>query len=255
MKVKIIVLILLSIICTSCSNLGGQIVLDKLHDKNEKFGLMVFRPMFFETKESTEAFCSDGVFSNLTENNELSIWYKLDGSSFEGAMGKHIGVTRKCKLLRTELDDKLFVIEPRKQISLLTWKPDILRPEYFYNVEMLPEGRYYISSIAKYHTGNAYYLKKKFTKNEGPSFYIKAGKINYLGDLYHSSLLLVKPGGFFSNGTYCTSFRVCDRNQDAQAFLKKFYPEINLPFTKSLLEKHQGQVLNQNPTPQPFQRI
>lgn len=209
--------------------------LKKLYDKNEKYGVVVFRPMYFKTAKLASEFCSLGVISN-----GLNIDNKLIVGTNPGILNQEI-----AKCVGRSISERWNAPEKKLLDSLFTEKPPtfwgglrsaVFKPEYFYGVVILPEGKYYFNGLVHYEANERF--SKEFTNGEnGPYFLVKAGYVNYIGDLCLTSLSFVKSLGFFSNKSeYKSSFEICDRYKDAHDFFKKSYPEVDLPFIKNLIK-------------------
>lgn len=110
-----------------------------------------------------------------------------------------------------------------------------LKSDYFYIVGMLPEGWYnmthMIYTIGSY---NTYIRSYTYTYKENEiSFYIKAGHINYIGDLYMADAHVTKVNFFGSNDAAFRMSIFCMPKR-AQKFFNTHFPEIKLPFVTSL---------------------
>lgn len=63
---------------------------------------------------------------------------------------------------------------------------------------------------------------------------VKPGEINYIGDIYLKKGKKV-PTGFFENKKFHSDLFAQDKSEEARNFMKKYYPEFDLPFNSSLL--------------------
>jgi hypothetical protein len=78
---------------------------------------------------------------------------------------------------------------------------------------------------------------QSFTKEESPyHFFVKGGHTNYLGDLYFMSPQK-ESSNWFSPDLFSLSIRQYNFSEHAKTFMKKFHPEIQLPFVESLLKR------------------
>jgi hypothetical protein len=101
---------------------------------------------------------------------------------------------------------------------------------------MMPAGDYFIRCILlDMYSGisSLSYLSLKDANKY--HFHVTAGRINYIGDLYVLPTQLVEKGSLFSEDKYPTLVLIHDRYLEAQSFMKKFYPEIELPFIKNII--------------------
>jgi len=230
--------------CSSCAGKFSNKKLDltELEDSESDLGVFVFRPMFFKSMQDVRYFISTGTSNNLsTSNNEVSVHAKAVKAIKEGSwgFGVDLGKYRNNAYKVWTNDDSMskFIIRPTKKEGLFSpGVPPILKPEYFYHVGMLPEGEYFITTIFCPTGYGQEYLRKLFKKNEKKyHFYIKAGHVNYIGDLYFTGPQQKKKGGFFSFDTYQIKMILADRYQASKDFLREFLPEVKLPIRKSLL--------------------
>src|SRR5690606_13624188 len=108
--------------------------------------------------------------------------------------------------------------------------------EYFYyNVGMLPEGRYYIDSYRHSFEWNSWY-EKRFTKDEKKYYFdIKAGQVNYLGDLYMAHTGRTE-GGFLTTKKHYTQHMLANKIGFAKDYMKDYYPSIKWPFRTALIK-------------------
>ncbi|MBU0744364.1 MAG: hypothetical protein KKE11_03235 [Gammaproteobacteria bacterium] len=228
--IKTSVLIFLSALCISCS-LVERIDTTELHNKKTKQGLAIFRAIYFE----------DG--SGLTEDSQVSVWAWGSRKVYQISRGPYWRPVINDK----KIDQKLFIAIPSAKSS----RKNILKPEYFYDISILAEGEYELWGVT---------FRNKYDKNSSfsmsnPSdyhFHITAGAVNYIGDLYILSPT-IKEKGWLSPSSeryiehtplqwlvpknkYTGQYLIVDRHQEAQNFVKKFYPEINLPFTKNIIK-------------------
>src|SRR4051812_31518400 len=146
---KTFYLILLALLCTSCAmkDQSGEIDLAKLYNKNEKYGVVICRGMFFdhqhtltkflENESSVKLMPYNSLYIDAKEisENTIQVGYMVGGSSSE-----------QQELFGLLADSSPLVIKPYT-IGFLSIEPAILKPEYFYTVKMLPQGEYYISSM------------------------------------------------------------------------------------------------------------
>ena len=101
------------------------------------------------------------------------------------------------------------------------------KPEFFYTIKVLPQGKYYFSRIQA--LGMDRFLYKKDSMYY---FDVKAGYVNYLGDFYLSSP--ERSIGFWDD-SYTLNTLLLDKSKQAKDFITKFHPEIKLPFITNLI--------------------
>ena len=229
---RIISLIILGFISSSCTmahHTYGKVELTKINDSTEKYGIIVFRAMFFKYDTSAKKFVNDEKSINLTHTNRVDIFAKnpLEDKFF----GYKISGDFPYPDEWDKKKDKLIL-----QKGVYGWfesTQEILMPEYFYTIRMLPEGEYYFSHTAfDFHYDR--YLEQRYDQKDSPyKFYVQAGKINYLGDLYFMSP--ERTSFFFSE--YNAVIALLSRAPEAKAFMKNYYPEINLPFITNIIKR------------------
>lgn len=236
---RIIGMVFLAMILSSCAAKNyGAVDLAKLHNKDEKYGIVVFRSMFFKYEMDADAFSQNVNSIKLSGSNEAYVLAK-DSSKKQkydySWNGYQIGGAWSYKS-DWEEKHKRFTVQ-KGQIGLWDSTPEILMPEYFYTVKMLPEGRYYFSR-AMFDFRDQGYLEQNFDLSESPfSFTVRSGHINYLGDLY---FLSPEKQGFWGS-KYNAGIALLDKSHQAEEFMNKYYPDINLPFMTNLIISNHNQ--------------
>lgn len=223
---KILLPIFLSIICTSCSIFyfdSMHINVEKLYSQKEKYGIVVFRPIYF--KHGYNDSLQGGLFVGSIVARPMEVSRRLTEVS-DYCMGCRRDISGKV------LNEKMFWVDPNAKDARST----SFKPEAFYGITMMPAGDYFIRCILldmHYVMGSLNYLSLNDANKY--HFHVTAGRINYIGDLYVSHAAFMKTGGPFSWDKYSAPVRIYDRYLDAQSFMRKFYPEINLPFIKNII--------------------
>ncbi len=237
--IKILYLIILSFLCscTTYHHEKGRVDIEKIRNSQEKYGVILFRPIFFKDLNMAQNFLNDEFSLNLSYENEM--W--IDAKDYLGKNSYNIGRSEPFTHEEREREFRFakvhkvtrgieriappFTYEEQKNESRFTKAKvgsfDTLYyyPEFFYSVKMLPEGEYYISYIRYYRGYYSGSLVQSFNyKNSVYRFYVKANKINYLGDLYFMSPS--ESNGFFS-GTYTIQQTLLDISDKAKLFVAK----------------------------------
>lgn len=246
-KYSYLLLVIFSFFCISCVHnshpFQGNIELDRVNNKNEKMGIVLIRPMFMHFIYKRNV---------LTHSNKLMI-YAVESSKasslpkeknllkeilFTGAPNpfshnNYIELSERGKVDGIKIEDKIFSSKSSQEKGGFGFmSPSTYTLEYFYGLTMLPEGKYYIADLfAK--TASIEYIFNYKHENQFYYFEVKAGYVNYLGDFYISSPKHV--GGIFSSKNQHI-FKIIDKPEQAQNFFKKYYGNINLPFTQSLIK-------------------
>ena len=233
---RILGLILLAGLCSSCGLKGpnhGAVDLTKLQDSEAKYGVVVFRSMYFGNEEQEGKFIQNDNTLILTGYDESAFYAKKYAEDKSGVFyfGYQIGGNSWGSDEAKE-KEKRFEKTPRKAGGISSgtlFTMATYYPEFFYTVKMLLEGDYYVSRIQA--GGYDRYYNQKETPYH---FSVKAGHINYLGDLYLSNPK--RDEGFFSN-TYSLNVNLLDESNEVRVFLVKYHPEINLPFAVNLIQR------------------
>lgn len=235
---KSLSLIIVGILCSSCKGSSSKTIdLTKLHNSNEQYGIVVFRPMFFKYTEMMERFTHDSssvILGYPNGSNEVYVYAKeMEGKKAQDSIfGYQVGGTWHS----TEEDierSKLFTI------SRGEGQPPMYRPELFYTVSMIPAGNYYINRTMFNFGGVSFsveknYIENRYSKKESPFYFsVQAGKINYLGDLYFFSPERIN----YFLSTYNTNVALIDKANEAKDYMKLFYPQLHLPFITNFIRK------------------
>lgn len=240
-------IVFLMMFCASCKSHSSNTErnLEKLRDIKANLGVFIARPMFFASREMAENFGSTFFSNELIHKNSLTL--EVAEPSSMGSLlrrnAAYIGRDSGDNVRILKNDDSMlkFIITPAKFTGGIfneLAKDAVVRPEYFYSVGTLPEGEYFIQGIRCSGCGRAFgsSLQRVFKENEDKYyFYIKAGHINYIGDFYWAEPKLERYG-FFMPTEYNLSCKVYDKSREAETFLKDFFQDIDLPYTKSILQ-------------------
>lgn len=223
---------MLTLLCSGCGTRfieKGNIDQAKLYDNKEKYGVVLFRGVFFNNVDQMEMFYQDDENIKLSESNDLYVsvmpstkydLYLIGGTSYGSK--------------NAEEKEKLFTKTPRV-VEFLNPKSPTFYPQYFYTLKMLPEGEYYINKIQFTSPKGKSYLESSYSKKDSPYYFtVRSGQINYLGDLYLSSPM--KNGGFFSK-EYNLGSMLLNESDKAEAFMKIHHSDIQLPFTTNLIQR------------------
>jgi hypothetical protein len=233
-------LIVFALLCTSCgtSKYNQEMNCANPSVANSKYGLVLLRTIFFKKNSELLQFGKDEFSVKLlSEGNRASIYAKE--SSEEIGVLTHYGYQIGGNgVAYCNIKPKNFVISKTDYGFLGKNDEYIVKPEWFYSLRMLPEGEYFLSNIAFdfYSRGfsDSRHLYKIFdNKHQSPlTFVVKAGKINYLGDIYFSSPEL-KHGNLLSRDSYKAGIAIKNENIKAKAFMSKYYPDIDFPFAEN----------------------
>ena len=232
---RILSLVALVMVLSSCAAKNyGAVDLSKLRDKNEKYGIVVFRSMFFKYEKDAKVFSQNDNKINLDSSNEAYVFAKDSGSKQKydySWNGYQIGGAWSYKSDWEEKRKKFIMQKGKMGWTQAGAVPEILMPEYFYTIKMMPEGRYYFSRTI-FDFDYRRYLEQEFGLNDSPfAFTVRSGHINYLGDLY---FLSPEKQGFWGS-KYSAGVVRLNKSHQAEEFMRKYHPEINLPFMTNLI--------------------
>lgn len=166
--------------------------------KSKKYGVLVARTVFYEQKYNFATMYFESYL------NGKSTHYDHVSNEFT----KHRDVLKKEKGNSAELLD-----------------------DYHYSVVFAEPGKYDIRRFYSFISRSMMNLKLNKTHL---CFNVKPGEINYIGDIYIKKGEQV-PTGFFENKKFHSDLFAQDKSEEARNFMKKYYPEFDLPFNSSLL--------------------
>lgn len=233
---RIISLVILTILFTSCSKVNQRNT--ELNEVNDN-GTIVFRAMFFEDKQVAEKFTYDSSSVRLNYpigSNEMYVFAKktLDNKSQNSTFGYQIGGTHNPS-------EKLRKLKEKHNMSFFVSTvetPHSHSPEFFYNVISLPAGDYYINkAIFNFHKldtspNKLEYQVLNYSQKESDCYFtVEANKINYLGDLYFTA------GEPYFIGMILNAM-LLNKSSEAENFMKKFYPQLHLPFIENFIRRN-----------------
>lgn len=225
---QISIIIMIGFICSSCTfphQKYGAVDLTKLNSSEEKYGIVVFRSMFFDKANLAEKFINDESSIKLDSSSDVFIFAKnpLENKYLGYMVGGSWPYESEWEEKKKRFTIQKFVMGWSKSV------PEILMPEYFYTVKMLAEGDYYFSSISF-----ARFRREFDEKERAYNFHVKAGKINYLGDLYFAAPK-IETVNFWTESEYSTEITFLNKSAEASEFMHKYHPEIKLPFITNLI--------------------
>lgn len=226
---KSITIGLVAVFLVGC--VSGPINLQKLNNKSNSYGIVVFRPIYFSSNENMDIFTQKGLLASdsfvfvSAWNEELSVRFKEDNYFISdqyltnGKIASH----------------NLYALNIKNSSGNVV---GLYSQHAAYGVTMLLAGNYRMGCITmddKSHwTGRNEY--KNMPDPDSYRFDVKAGEINYIGDLYIYDPKIEKKSTFFSEAQYSSSVIIVDRNGDAAKFMKKAYQDLKLPFRVKLIK-------------------
>lgn len=232
---KAVCLIVLGLLCSSCTIPNrGAVDLTNLRSSDQKYGVVVMRSMFFKNRDDAELFLQGEPSLAREISNEAHVYAKGDVGTVDEFNSLQLGY--QIGGVRWHTDDekerkKLFGGNYIRNIVNIE-VPTTFKPEYFYTITMLPVGDYYISAV----TFNFHYkshLEQRYDRKDSQyRFSVKAGQVNYLGDLY---FLSPQSSGFIFR-THSANVALRNEFTKAKAFIKKFHPELDLPVVDTPLK-------------------
>ena len=188
--------------------------LDKIHNPTSRYGVVLFRPIYFENGEP-DYICSQKL-EPIEWSNDMSISIKPGYY--------HIS---RAPIAEERAIEFIYERESFMHSSMA-------KPEYFYGVRMLPEGRYYFKSI--YTTPG----HKEYKETEKVNYFdVKAGEVNYIGDYYWMNSVKYDinfKDALMSQTRGSVEIKLCDRFDEAKQFFQKHYSHVKLPIKKNLLK-------------------
>ena len=277
---RFILLSVIALTCVSCSPTKDKyplynssqhdhgIDLSKLEDENGiKYGVAFFRTVFSNSTESINGRCNNNLKNietkgfppnlrvhaiNSADTSKISVHKGISDLNSFKISNKHFDAAFYNKDEKVNLHQDMLEVTGDKEVYFWTpWKNKdqlfIFKPDYYYGATIMPEGKYYITSISGFDSSNyaEYYPKfleqpqnfeKTFSRGEeAPYFTIKAGEINYLGDLYWQEPIYLR-GGIIISKKYKLNWWLCDKLDDAGKFFEKYYPNSHLKITKSTIK-------------------
>ncbi len=229
---KCLYLIIVGLLCVSCADKYDQ-KMDCFNPANkEKYGLVLLRAIKFEEQEELRQFQKDESSSRFFTSSRVTI-YAEEISEETGTIGipgymiSGWHVSSNCKNIK----EANFVVTPEYKY-FVGYTPAIVKSEAFYRFIMLPEGEYYINSAELFLHHGKFIRSTYKNKQQSPlSFVVKAGKTNYIGDLYFVSPK-IKDKNFFTADTYTYKLLIVDKKDKAKDFMSKYYPNIDFPFVE-----------------------
>lgn len=220
----------IAFICVSCVHKNaGEVNISELEKHKAEYGVVVFRSMFFANDALVEEFIAD--------NNFLKLSYSYNVSSYARSFSNNQGHWLQGYQVAgsTDLKEKARFIKQKRESGFFKVVSEIVSPEYFYTVTMLPKGEYYLRRATFNYSGSGSYLEQSFDAKDSPfAFIVEPGSINYIGDLYYMS---PKSASFWMS-TYNVDMLLVNDGARAKKFMENYHPEIKLPFTINLLKKN-----------------
>jgi len=271
----------ITLMCISCSPTKDKYLLynsaqhdhavdiSKLEDENGiKYGVALFRTVFLNSPESINGGCNNnlknietkgfppnlGVYAmNSEDTSKISVHRGISDLNSFKISNKHFDASFYNKDTKISLSQDMLEVKGSREIYFWTpWKNKledfIFKPDYYYGVTIMPEGKYYITSISNFNSSDpAKYFpqclerpqdfEQRFSRGEeAPYFTIKAGEINYLGDLYWEEPIYLRGRGFIIRKRYKLNWWLCDKLDDARKYFEKYYHNSNVKITKSIIK-------------------
>ena len=197
--------------------------LDKIHNSDSKYGVVLFRPIYFENADP-DYICNQKLQSiewrtSLRTIIRPSYFYISRHPNNEGQAIEFV-------------DKAPSFFEYASYLS--KGKTRLAMPEYFYGVRMLPEGRYYFESV--YGTPGS----RDYKETEEVNYFdVKAGEVTYIGDYYWMNNVEFDRNfkdSLMSQTRGSVEIKLCDRFDEAKQFFQKYYSHVKLPIKKNLLK-------------------
>ena len=186
--------------------------LDKIHSPDSKYGVVLFRPIYFENADP-DYICKQKL-EPIESNSSLRIII-------------HPSYSYISRDTTNEKRSAEFIYEQGFFMYMA-------KPEYFYGIRILPEGRYYFNSVSS--TAG----RRDYKETEKVNYFdVKAGEITYIGDYYWMNN--VKYDSNFKDALMnrtrgSVEIKLCDRFDEAKQFFQKYYSHVKLPIKKNLLK-------------------
>lgn len=275
---RVYFLFLIALTCVSCNPTKDKYPLynasqhdhgadlSKLEDENGiKYGVALFRTVFSNSSESINRRCNNNLKNietkagfppnlrvhaiNSEDTSKISVHRGVSDLNSFKISNKHFDAAFYNKNTKVSLTKDMLEVKGTEEIYFLTpWKSKhkdyIFKPDYYYGVTIMPEGKYYITSIsgfdssnyAEYYEHEEYFEQRFLWGEEAPYFTIRAGEINYLGDLYWQEPIYLRRGFINFGKKYKLNWWLCDKLDDAKKFFVKYYSNNHLKITKSFIK-------------------
>ena len=228
------IFIMCSLLLTSCSaplyETRTKIDLLKLNDSNSRYGVTLFRAIYFDNN-SSDTICNIRL-PNLEYDYPLSI--SVHPSYNKGGYFEYITGNPDSDIVSQFKTKAPSYLEGFADFISFNQKPIMTMPEYYYGVRMLPEGRYYFKTIY----GSPGHRDYKETE-EVNYFDVKAGEVTYIGDYYWMNNVKFDRNfkdHLMSQTRGSVEIKLCDRFDEAKQFFQKYYSHVKLPIKKNLLK-------------------
>lgn len=234
-------------------------------EKGIKYGVALFRTAFLNSSKTINRGCNNTLKNIETKGFPPNLRVHAINSEDTSKISVHRGVSdlnsfkisnkhfdASFKDTKVNYSQDMLEVKGSKEVYFWTpWKNKledfVFKPDYYYGVTIMPEGKYYIISISDFNSSNhAKYsfqslehpqdFEQRFSRGEeAPYFTIKAGEINYLGDLYWEEPTYLR-GGFIIRKRYKLNWWLCDKLGDARKYFEKYYHDSHLKITKSVIK-------------------
>ena len=222
------------LLLTSCSaplyETRTKINLLKLNDTNSRYGVILFRAIYFDNN-SSDTICNIRL-PNLEYDYPLSI--RVHPSYHKGGYFEYITGNPDADIVSQFKTKAPSYLEGLADFMTFNLKPIMTMPEYYYSVKMLPEGRYYFESIY----GSPGH--RDYKKTEKVNYFdVKAGEVNYIGDYYWMNSVKYDSNfkdALMSQTRGSVEIKLCDRFDEAKQIFQKYYSHVKLPIKKNLLK-------------------
>ena len=237
-------LIIVILLCVSCgtSKYNQEMNCANPDVNKEKYGIVLLRTIFFKQRSELLQFNKDESSVKLLSESNRAVINAKESSEEIGLITKYGYQIGGNGVFYCNVKPVDFAISRTDYGFFGKNNEDHVKPESFYSLRMLPEGEYFISNIAFdfYSRGlseSSHIYSIFHNKHQSPlTFVVKAGKINYLGDIYFASPEL-KEEGWLSRSSYSASIIRKNEITKAKAFMSKYYPNIDFPFAENIDNK------------------
>jgi hypothetical protein len=200
--------------------------LDKIHSPDSKYGVVLFRPIYFENADPY--YICNQKLKSIEWNNSLDIKVRPGRYGYYYISREPINEEQAIEFV----DKAPSFFEYASYLS--KGKIRLATPEYFYGIRILPEGRYYFNSVSS--TAG----RRDYKETEEVNYFdVKAGEVTYIGDYYWMNNVEFDRNfkdRLMSQTRGSVEMKLCDRFDEAKQFFQKYYSHVKLPIKKNLLK-------------------
>ncbi|WP_236869649.1 hypothetical protein [Candidatus Bandiella numerosa] len=202
--------------------------LDKIHSPDSKYGVVLFRPIYFENADPN--YICKHKLEPIEWTNSLTVKVRPGYYGYYYISREPINEEKAVKFIgegRSYVEGLVDFLTFTDQITLAA-------PEYFYGVRVMPEGRYYFRNI------RCSIGRRDYKETEEVNYFdVKAGEVTYIGDYYWMNSVKFDRNfkdRLMSQTRGSVEIKLCDRFDEAKQFFQKYYSHVKLPIKKNLLK-------------------